>query len=339
MKKSIIWMLCALLLLCAACAGKPDTETDQTTEPAVEQPTEAPTPESIMDIPTPEPAGEQPTEAPTPESILDIPTPEPTAEPTPEDDTTGLPMVFNLYMEVGLSVSEAEMFRYDVDGDGKEEVISFRLDLEEDTTTILIDDQEVLFDISSMLSQVVLIDLDPDTPYVNLLVEIDWGSDDYVTTEVHLENGVAVKGVETGEIHVNEDGQVVVYDRCEFLGTHFIGGVAKGESLTADFSGWFDCYYPSEEEIEEDFEMLVEFGDLLHAVRDIPCTINGKNAKIAKDSYVYLLRINPSEQLAEVCTLDGKVAVIAYTVGEDGWPYLIGGVAQDDCFDNILHAD
>jgi hypothetical protein len=335
MKKTIVWLLCGLMLLCVACSGKPETGSEKTAEPVAEQPTETPeenpepTPGSIVDTPTAEPTD-------VPENPA---TDEPTEEPTPAYDTTGLPMVYNLYEEVGFSVSEAEMFRYDIDFDGREEVISFRLDEDEDTTTILIDDQEVRFDFSSILSQVVLIDLDPETPYVNLLVEIDWGSDDYVTTELHLENDVPVKGVETGEIRIDEEGQVIVYQRCEFLGTRFLGAVAQGESLKADFSDWYDCYHPSDEEIREDFELLVEFGDLLHATRDIPCTINGKNAKIAKDSYVYLLRINPSEHLAEVCTIDGKVAVITYTIGEDDWPYMIDGVAQDDCFDNILHAD
>ena len=329
MKKILAWLLAALMPLCAACAGKPDAAPEKTEEPVVEQPTEAPTPESTIDVPTAEPNA--------PETVE--PEGQPTEAPTPGYDTAGLPMVYNLYEEVGWSVSEAEMFRYDVDFDGREEVISFRLDEDADTTTILIDDQEILFDISCLLYEAILVDLDPATPYVNLLVVIDWGSDDYVTTEVHLENGKAVKGVETGEVRIDEAGQVIVYQRCEFLGTRFLGGVAHGDSLTAEFDGWFDCYHPSEEEIREEFDLLVEFGDLLHTVTDIPCTINGRNAKIAKDSYLYVLRINPAEKIAEVCTLDGKVALIAYTIGEDDWPYMINGVAQDDCFDNMLHAD
>ena len=334
MKKIVVWLLCAVMLLCVACAEKPDAgnEPEKSEAPVVEQPTEAP---------TPEPAGEDPTAEPEPTETPDQPAteePEPTEAPTPEP-AADLPKIFDLYEDVGLDVSEAEMFRYDIDFDGKEEVISFRLDTEEDTTTILIDDQEVLFDTSSMLSQVVLIDLDPNTPYVNLLVEIDWGSDDYITTEVHMKDGKPVKGVETNGIRIDEDGRVIVYERCEFLGTRFFGCVAQGESLTAEFEDWYDCVIPTEEEIRDEFDMLVEFGDLLHTTREVPCTINGKNAKLAKNTYIYVLRINPGKQIAEVSTLDGKVAVLAYTIDEDYWPYRINGVPQDDCFDNILHAD
>ena len=340
MKKIVVWLLCAALLFaCAACEGKTNQEEasvspGEATDALQTEPAEQPTAAAEPDTPAPSDA---------PATDAHEPTEEPTAEPAPESTETPavseLPMVYNLYNEVGTGVSEAEMFRYDIDFDGEEEVISFRLDVDEGTTTILIDDREVTFDISSMLNQVVLIDLDPETPYLNLLVELDWGSDDYVTTEVHLENGEPVKGVETGGVWIDEAGQVIVYERCEFLGTRFFGGVAQGESLTASFDGWHDCHYPTEEEIQEEFDLLVDFGDLLHTTMEIPCTINGKNAKIAKDSYVYVLRINPGEQMAEISTLDGKIAVLSYTVGEDGWPYRINGVEQDECFDNILHAD
>lgn len=317
MKRIAILLLCSVLPFCLACTGNaPQTGAPENTPEIIEQqPAEATL------------AGETVQGEPTAAAA-------PAATPAPAFKT----QVYDVYREVGSSVSEAEMFRCDIDFDGKEEVISFRLDAESDTTAILIDDMEVLFDTSSQLTKVVLIDLDPETPWINVLVEIDWASDDYVTTEVHLENGQLVKGVQTGAIGVTEDGAVIVYGDSDFLGTKTFGSVATGESLTVD-AEWFDCHHPSEEEIRDEFDVLVEWGDLLHTTREVPCTINGKPAKIAKDSYIYPVRINPSEGLCEVCTLDGITAIIAFTLEEDGWPYLIDGIPQDDYFEYILYAD
>ncbi|MBR6039426.1 MAG: hypothetical protein IKP38_02955 [Clostridia bacterium] len=339
MKRIVILLLCSVSLFCLACTGdapqtgEPDhpivIETENTPE-IIEQQTAQPTDAVAGQT-------EKPAEATPAGETVQV---EPTGVPTPVE--TPVPafktQVYDVYHEVGTSVSEAEMFRSDIDFDGKEEVISFRLDEENNTTTILINDMEVLFDTSSQLTEVVLIDLDPETPWINLLVEIDWASDDYVTTEVHLENGQPVKGVQTGGIGITEDGAVIVYGDSDFLGTKTFGAVATGESLTVE-AEWFDCHHPSEEEIRDEFEVLVEWGDLLHTTREVPCTINGKPAKIAKDSYIYPVRINPVEGLCEVCTLDGITAVIAFTLDEDGWPYLIDGIPQDDYFEYILYAD
>ena len=330
MKKRLLCILCLMLMLSTACAdGTPEiieqqTERPETTTPAAENVQGEP---SSVTAPETTPAAENVQGEPSSVTA-------PVTTPVPAFTTR----IYDVYREVGSSVSEAEMFRCDIDFDGKEEVISFRLDTEHDTTTILIDDREVLFDISSQLTQVVLIDLDSETPWINLLVEIDWASDDYVTTEVHLENGQPVKGVQTDAIGITEDGDVIVYRDCDFLGTRSFGSVATGELLTVS-AEWFDCHHPSEEEIRDEFDSLVEWGDLLHTTREVPCMIHGKPAKIAKDSYIYLVRINPAEGLCEVCALDGTTAVISYTLAEDGWPYLIDGIPQDDYFEYILFAD
>ena len=250
---------------------------------------------------------------------------------------SGLPIVYYVYEEVGFSVSEAEMFRYDLDGDGKEETVSFRTDEEEYSTTILIDDRSVFFDESSMLSQVILIDLDPATPWINLLVEINYGSDYYFTTEVHLENGMPVKGAEVGAVLVSGTTQTM-FERTDFLGTKSGSCGFHGETLAPD-SDWYDCRIPTQDELAERLDELTEFGRLCHAVKEVPCTINGKNAKIAGDSYLYMTRFNPSAKLAEVRTLDGVTAVISYTFEEDDREYRIGGIPQNELFDNLSYAD
>ncbi|MBR0445316.1 MAG: hypothetical protein IJK14_08125 [Clostridia bacterium] len=313
MKKIAVILICMLVIL-AGCAGKDKADI----QPAV---TAAPVQETghFSDFvkTTDEPA---------------VPSPEPVAEAR---DDSGLPIVYNVYDEVGFSVSEAEMFRYDIDGDGREEVISFRLDEDQYSTTILIDDQSLLFDESSMLRQVILIDLDPATPWINLLVEIDYASDDYFTTEVHMVNGKPVKGAQVGAVYVSGKTQLM-YERTDFLGTRSGSCGFHGEQLTPD-SDWYDCDVPTDEELRSERSELIEYGRLYHTVGEIPCTINGKSAKIAKNSYLYMTRFMPSGKLAEVRTVDGVTAVISYT--ESDWVYRIGGVPQDDLFDNLFYAD
>ena len=155
---------------------------------------------------------------------------------------------------------------------------------------------------------------------------------------MHLENGKPVKGAITEGVFVGEDGKLTMYRRSEFLGTKFGHCGCSGENLLPE-SEWYDVWYPSEDEIMNERYELIEYGDLLHTVREIPCTINGKSAKLAKDSYFYMTRFNPTEKLAEVCTLDGVTATVAFTLDDNDWPYLIDGVPQDDCFDNIMYFD
>ena len=315
MKKMVLILLCMALLL-PGCSGRKEAE------PA---PTQAVVSGTFSELVSEfGPATDAPATA--------------TAEPvaaTP--DTSDLPIVYNVYEEVGFNVSEAEMFRYDMDGDGKEEVISFRTDEDAYSTTILIGDQSLLFDESSMLRQVILIDLDPATPWVNLLVEIDYASDDYFTTEVHLVNGVPVKGAVVGAVYVFGKTQLM-YERTDFLGTKSGSCGFHGEKLTPD-SDWYDCEVPSAEELANERNDLIEYGRLCHAVKEIPCTINGKNAKIAKDSYIYMTRFMPSGQLAEVRTLDDVTVVISYAEDHEDWVYRIGGIPQDELFDNLFYAD
>lgn len=314
MKKVFLILLC-LAMLFSGCSGRKAAES-KSADTAV--------PEPVTD---PVPAG-QATDAPVAA----------TAEPAAETaDASGLPIVYDVYEEVGFSVSEAEMFRYDLNGDGTEEVVSFRTDEDAYSTTILIGDKSVYFDESSMLRKVILIDLDPATPWVNLLIEIDYASDDYFTTEVHLVNGVPVKGAVVGAVYVSGKTQLM-YERTDFLGTKSGSCGFHGEKLTPD-SDWYDCDVPSAEELANERGDLIEYGRLCHAVKEIPCTINGKNAKIAKDSYIYMTRFMPSGKLAEVRTLDGVTAVIAYTDDPDDWVYRIGGVPQDELFDNLFYAD
>lgn len=324
MKRTILFLLCSLLALGTACTRIQLPPVENTQEPIAQSPGSAEP--SVQD-----------TAAPT-ETVVGIQTEAPT-EPTGTEncDNPGLPKEFDVYKEVGWNVAEAEMFRCDLDEDGKEERVSFRLDEADDTTRILVDDLSIELDVSCMLYRVILCDLDPAKPGLNLLVVIDEASDDLVTTEVHLENGALVKGTVVYD-GVSTDGkQLYLSRRTDILGTKYGSDTCSGESLTPD-TGWFTCWTPTDDEIIEERDDLIEYGDLLHTVREVPCTINGKAAKLAKDVYIYMTGFN-EEHLVEARTLDGKTVQIQFGLTDDGWPYTIDGVSQDEYFDNIFYAD
>ena len=60
---------------------------------------------------------------------------------------------------------------------------------------------------------------------------------------------------------------------------------------------------------------------------------------IPADTYVYRLGFRDDDRLTEVCLPDGTRALIACTVGEHGWPFLIDGRDALDYFDNLFFAD
>ena len=328
MKRTILFLLCALLTLSVACIQIIPKDPDPTAEPVaqVTEPVEitpAPT-EAVVEVPTETP-GEPATEAPS----------EPTG--TENCDKLGLPMEYDVYEEVGWNVSEAEMFRCDLDEDGKEERVSFRLDEENDTTRIMVDELSIELDVSCMLERVILCDLDPTVPGLNLLVVIDEASDDLITTEVHLDNGKLVKGTVIGYGISAGNGKLYLSRGTDLLGTKDGVDTCSGMSLTPD-TGWFTCWTPTDDEIIENRDELIEYGVLLHTVREVPCTINGSPAKLAKDVCVYMTGFN-EDLLVEVCTLDGKTAQIQFEMTDDGWPYTIDGVSQEEYFDNLFFAD
>ena len=58
---------------------------------------------------------------------------------------------------------------------------------------------------------------------------------------------------------------------------------------------------------------------------------------------LYMTRFHESRRFAEICTLEGVTAVIAFDENEDEdiyCPYLINGIAQDEYFEyELLYAD
>jgi hypothetical protein len=375
MKRIIICLLCALLTLSIACGTKnePETPIAQESQEPIAAVTSVPETTPEPDVPetmppevheTPEPTPEatpEPTEAPTPEPT-EAPTPEPTEVPTPEPkptpqviygvpqsfkptkaikDDSNLPVVYNMYTMNPKNKKEGQMFTYDLNGDGKAEKISFKLDFNKNRTTITAGKIKITLKDGAELVSAMLIDLDPDTPYKNLVVEIDMGSDDYITIELHIENGKFVRGetLEGISVDLGSDGALHRIEGTDLLGTQTGGRPCHGEHFTPD-SEWLYVSQPSEEDIADYEEFLGDYGWFLQLKRELPCTIDGKAATLPVGTILYMTRFHESRQFAEVRTLDGVTAMIEFTMEDGGWPYMIDGVVQDDYFVyELLYAD
>ena len=341
MKRLIASILCLLLLCSGGCScyrlewnlGTSATDAPvqiQATPVAEATPaagttaeTPMPTAESIMDIPITTPSGETATEAPA----------------TPyHPDLEILPITYEVKDEVGWDVSEALMFEYDIDFDGFEEEVSFRMNDDDGSTTIMIDSKKIELD-GSNLVRVILIDLDPETPYVNLIVCIDGASDDYITTELHYSGGKIVKGTVVYDScrWDDADGELYFYESSEMLGTKTGKRTYSGEDLKPDTDWLTMSYVITEDDLSNDRELLIEMGDLLHCTRDVPCEINGKSAKIAKGKYIYMIGFNDKHDTAEVQTEDGTTAVIHFSYKD--WTYFIDGKKVEKYFDNLFYSD
>ena len=378
MKKMICALVCAALLLCAACTQRPvgtdvpQTETAQANQP-VSGETQAETPEEIAETdetiaivtpevtpeqtlpPTPEPTPE-PTEAPTPEPT-EAPTPEPTPEPTPQM-TYGapqsfsptkaianeqLPVVYNMYEMNPKGKKEAQMFTYDLDGNGKAEKISFKLDEKKNRTTITAGKRSIRLDEGSSLERAMLIDLDPETPYTDLVITIDMASDDYVTIVLHIEDGKLVRGESVyDDIWLDENGVLERWEITDLLGSHGGWRSCHGEHFETD-GEWLSTHAWTEEEIRQRIGDIGDYGFLLQLKRELPCTIDGQPAALPVGTILYMTRFHESRLLAEVRTTDGVTAVITFSQTEDETvycPYLIDGIPQDDYFEyELLYAD
>ncbi|MBQ6332235.1 MAG: hypothetical protein IJI34_05625 [Clostridia bacterium] len=375
LKKTIVWLVCAAMLLSVVACGTEEQQIGEeepeeigfapTAEPL--QQTETQTPEGSNEEvsivtpipeaePTPEPTPE-PTEEPTPEPTEE-PTPEPTAtpKPTPQQiygapqtfspskaikDDSELPVVYDMYRMNPKNKKEAQMFTYDLDGDGKAEKISFKLDSKKNRTTITAGKKSIKLEEGAELISVMLIDLDPETPYKNLVVKIDMGSDDYITIELHVENGKLVRGETLSSISIGlgDDGVLYRVEGTDLLGTQTGRRSCHGESFTPD-DEWLDVSLPTEDDLLHYEDHLEDYGWFLQLKRELPCTIDGEAATLPEGTILYMTRFHESRRFAEVRTLDGVTAVIEFTMEEDSWPYQIDGISQDEYFVyELLYAD
>lgn len=274
------------------------------------------------------------------------PTPESAEEP-PMQESSAIPSTFraweydeeNGYRE---APEKGVLFVCDFDGDGTEEEIAYQRHGQ--YVAISVGDESIDVDVVAGLEQVILLDLDPASTRLNLLVVYNTGSDDYETAELHMENGRFVRGPVIFA-YCSCDGDTVrgSSTQTDILGTKTGERTYHGEDLTPD-SEWYDCeVIPTADEILSDRAHLIEWGKLLHVVRDLPCTIDGADAVIPAGSYIYMTRWHESGALAEIRTEDGTTALVAVREADPNDPDLAGclidGVMQYEYFDNIFFAD
>lgn len=339
MKKIAVLMLCLTLLFAAACTGGSGSEPAESAAPAAqtEEPGAAPeqTPDSVVAADTPEPS-----DAPEPPATEE-PTEEPTEAPTEAPATPYVPDLSLLPIEFPIDEyrQDERLITFDVDFDGEPDTISLTVNEKTNTATIFLNDAPFEFDCGNDLDRIIFIDLDPETPYANVLIVIDMMSSDYLTFEIHPENGVFVKGAEKEDyVTLREDGVLISHERTDLLGTKSGTRPISGEELTPD-SEWLECRALTKTDLTTDRKDSIEAGWLLHASRKIKCTIDGKATEIKKGSYVYVKRYHESERLVEVCTEDGKVALISVDYDPKEYTFTINGYPQDKVFDNIFYSD
>ena len=340
----------------ASAPNAPEPTPEPTEEPTpelIEEPTPEPTPE-LIEEPTPEPTPElteEPTSEPTPESTEEpTPTPRPTPQviygapqsfkPTKALKDDQLPAVYRMYEMNPKGKKEAQMFTYDLNGDGKAEKISFKVDYKKNRTTITAGKIKITLKDGAEMTKAILIDLDPTTPYTDLLIEIDTGSDDYITIPLHIEKDKFVRGETFGYmLSVGSDGALYRSEGTDLLGTQSGWRSCHGEQFIPD-DEWLDVSLPTEEDLKNYKEHLGDYGWFLQLKRELPCTIDGEPATLPVGTILYMTRFHESRRLAEVRTLDGVTAMIEFTMDEDSWPYQINGISQDDYFEyELLYAD
>lgn len=253
-------------------------------------------------------------------------------------EETPLSPALPVQIEIDMDEPDGDLFSCDVDADGTEEKFSYHLNEYGELVALYMNGEKLDIDPGFIPGHVILIDLDPATPWINLLVTVDTGSDDYVTTEFHPENGKMVKGAEKDGIWLQEDGTLRVYERTDLLGTKDGFRTVSGEALTPD-SEWLQCSVPEPDDPAFDRNMDLEFGLLLHTVKRIYATSGGEPVVIEPDTFLYMTRFHESERLAEICTEDGLTALITADCLPERYEYLINWTPQDELFDNILYAD
>lgn len=263
-----------------------------------------------------------------------------TDAPQPEEAPPALRSL--LRYEFG-DLAEGPMFSFDLDQDGVAETFSYALRPDDDwATAILMDDNRIVLADGDEPVWAEIVDLDPESPYYNLLMVLDYGSDSYGTVELHPENGQLVRGKSIfGDYRITDDG-LRFSERTDLLGTDFGYRTYRGDQLVPD-SVWLDMKPPTEAELQGDLADLIEFGTVIHCAKAVPCVIDGQAATLPAGTCLYGLRfMDPEVDLVmEVRTLEGVVARLLFYDDEDEPhdPDRIYTGEQDEYFDNLFWAD
>ncbi len=280
------------------------------------------------------PAAQASTPAPAP--VSSGPTDAPVAEEAP-------PTLRSLLRYEFTGLSAGQMFSFDLDQDGAAETFSFALRPDDEwATAISMDGDRIVLADGDEPVWAEVVDLDPESPFYNLLIVLDYGSDSYGTVELHPENGRLVRGRSIfGDYRITDDG-LRFSERTDLLGTDFGYRTYRGDQLVPD-SVWFDMKPPTEEELKKDLAELIDCGTVIRCAKPVPCVIDGQAATLPAGTCLYGLRfMDPEADLVmEVRTLEGTVARLLFYDDEDEPhdPDRIYEYEQDEYFDNLLFAD
>ena len=235
------------------------------------------------------------------------------------------------------------LFSFDLDQDGVAEPLSYALRPNDEwATAITWGGSTVVVAAGDEPISAEVVDLDPASPYYNLLLTLDYGSDSPVTVELHPENGQLVQGAMVDGGYRLTNGGLQFSERSDLLGTNFGYRTYHGDALIPD-SVWLDMSVPTEEELKTSLESMIDIGTVIHCAKDVPCVIDGKAATLPADTYLIPLRfMDPDVDLVmEVQTLEGTVAQLLF-YDDDEEPHdpdRIYTLELEEYFDNLLFAD
>ena len=148
-------------------------------------------------------------------------------------------------------LTEAVMFEADLDQDGAAEPVSFSLDRDGWRTAISWGESTILLEEGDDFMGAAVLDLDPASPVYNLLAVLDYGSDSYVTVELHPEEGRLVRGRTVQGSWEWSDGALWFFERTDFLGTAQGRRTYSGDDLTHDSEWLVMGYIPTAEALPD----------------------------------------------------------------------------------------
>ena len=247
---------------------------------------------------------------------------------------------------------EGILFRYDLDGDGTEETISFRQSPEDGNTPVIVSIDETEYPLAELdardkVRQAILLRPDSASEDLALVLTTDDNYADWNRTAILLLHGREVQKIkaETNDAYAYlQDGTLRITARCWLIGTYYGSRVYAGAELEP-VSEWYETGVLDRVK-DQTREEQIEFNNLFKVVRELPCTIDGKPAVIEPGTWVYLLRWKDTDDFAELETEDGRIITVAFTPEYDQYldgttyvsKYLIDGIDAEDYFDNLCMA-
>lgn len=252
-----------------------------------------------------------------------------------DEDISPLPLYYEATLE-DFENKNGTIFSYDIDGDGEEEELTWKLDEKEWDLDFTWGDNE--FSVKCMyLERAILTDLDRSSPFINLIITADYASNDYQVNDFRIENGkVEPHRWMWGDMHL-EDGKIINYEATNCLGTGDGKRPYAGDELEPE-TEWLEDVtierYPS----SYDRNKLIDMGVILTASKDIPCEIDGKESVIPKGSIIEKKAFRADGTACEVEVEGIGKAVIKMERNAKDYQYYIAGELQDNYFKTIMYA-